>query len=79
MSQLSDELRALVRPTGITTIARADLFEEAAARLDHRELLLKAVLTDRGNWLHEDLNAAIEAEVGPPGEYRKLSDSGVPK
>ena len=39
--------------------------------------LLKAVQTDPGNWLHSDLNAAIDAAIGPAGPYRSLSDPGV--
>ena len=41
------------------------------------ERLLKAVQTDPGNWLHSDLQKAIEAEVGEAGAYRGLSDSGL--
>lgn len=39
--------------------------------------LLKSVQSDAGNWLHGDLQKAIEEAVGPEEPYRPLDDSGV--
>jgi len=39
--------------------------------------LLKLVQSDPGNWLHTDLEEAIEAAVGPPQPYRDIDDSGL--
>lgn len=44
---------------------------------DRMLALLRSVQTDAGNWLHAELQAAIEKEIGPAGPYRNLSDSGV--
>ena len=44
---------------------------------DQLRALLKAVQSDAGNWLHQDLQDAIEKAVGPAAPYRPLGDSGV--
>jgi hypothetical protein len=53
---------------------RADWFEARCQRL---ERLLKLVQSDPGNWLHLDLSAAIEQEVGKEGPWRSIEDSGI--
>lgn len=39
--------------------------------------LLKAVQSDPGNWLHQDLDEKIEAAVGEAAPWRSIDDSGL--
>ena len=51
--------------------------EELHTKVGRLTTVLQAVQTDRGNWLHRDLNYRIAEIVGPPGDYRALDRSGV--
>lgn len=45
-------------------------YRDASYQIQGLHDLLRLIQTDRGNWLHSDLQAQIEAVVGPPGPYR---------
>lgn len=53
----------------VVQVSAQDMHDALRAIRELRELL-RLIQTDRGNWLHSDLQARIEAVVGPPGPWR---------